>query len=155
MNKKDTAPEEKFCNTCHETKPINTGRAYTDGFYKRNDTADGYRSQCKACYKTNRLATKLLKNAEKLTYEPRYEETICSPDLAPEGYDVRWRVDFKKCTSCGEYKHLDDYHNHHRAKDGKHSSCKLCRLDKEYERRHRTNKEEYNTYDPMIYGDEL
>lgn len=35
---------KKLCNTCKESK-------YLKDFYKRSDTLDGYRSDCKLCYK--------------------------------------------------------------------------------------------------------
>ena len=33
----------------------------------------------------------------------------------------------KKCSTCGEVKSLDDYHNNKNSKDGKQYECKVCR----------------------------
>ena len=39
----------------------------------------------------------------------------------------------KKCTKCGEFKSLDDFHNLKSSKDGKQFRCKICR--KEYKKK--------------------
>ena len=33
----------------------------------------------------------------------------------------------KPCKACGIEKELDEFHNHHKQKDGKRSKCKACR----------------------------
>ena len=43
----------------------------------------------------------------------------------------------KKCSTCGEVKSLDDFHNNKNSKDGKQNECKVCRNAK--------GRKEYNS----------
>jgi hypothetical protein len=53
------AGNTKQCNTCLEHKP-----ATTEYFYKRADSADGLRGDCKACKIENTLKNKAARDSD-------------------------------------------------------------------------------------------
>ena len=146
-------PYEKECSMCAEVKPINTGRSFRDGFYKRAGTADGYRNQCKSCYKAQRYETQQIKLGNSPFAGRDHDSVGVSPDLVPDLTDNKIIRHSKFCKSCGQTKPYEAFHKHKRAKFGIHPECKDCRLEKAFQKRTKSAGEEYDTYDPTLMFD--
>lgn len=131
-------PTEKVCSTCNEPKPINQDRNFKNGFYVRADSPDGYRHQCKECYTQQRNELAELKRIQ-AGFAPRPRDSVgVSPDLVPDLRLIKLEPETKVCTVCDEEKPLEAFHKHPKGKHGRHSICKVCRLEAAYQQREET-----------------
>ena len=89
----------KVCTKCGVWKPL-------EEYHKDKTHKDGRRSQCKECA-SELNKQKWLKKRPKKIKEVR------------EG--------MKKCTKCGEWKPLEEYHKDRKKEDGRASRCKKCK----------------------------
>lgn len=57
-----------------------------------------------------------------------FSHTRCNrPDRTFSGPRKDWSVTQKRCSSCGEVKHMDDFHLCRSRSDGRQTSCKSCK----------------------------
>jgi hypothetical protein len=151
-----TAPVEKACRHCSESKPITE-------FYPSKVNRDGYRNECKSCQSIRAKANKLAINntvnvTEKLcpyckTVKPfsefgRHKRTAIGLQVHCRACRKEYRnthrislnypvsVTEKYCTRCGQTKPSSSFTKAKRYKDGLSTYCTNCKLksDSAYKR---------------------
>lgn len=86
----------KICTKCHKKLPVTF-------FFKDKNKPDGCYSSCKECYR-KRIGSQKQK-----------------PRMITEQGTV-----FRRCSTCDEYKRLNQFYTNRGQKDGWHAHCKQC-----------------------------
>lgn len=92
----------KICTKCHKK------RHKTKSFPKDNSKPDGYYSSCKDCYR-ERIGSK---------------KRVPKVKVRRDGSIFRW------CGSCKKYKEAWKFYKNKFMKDGVHSACKTCSIER-------------------------
>lgn len=96
----------KICKSCGIKRDINC-------FHKHKKSSDGFRSNCKKCRSTIEKQKRF-----------DFKNNFIGPLL------ISYKNNYKICTKCKYEKHIDNFNNYRKSKDGKYNSCLDCR--KEY-----------------------
>lgn len=84
----------KICTKCGEEKPL-------ESFFKRKDSASGYRSQCSECTNAKTLDKYHNRGGKELQKKRAFKALMKSYGLTPEGYDEEREKQNYKCKICG------------------------------------------------------
>ena len=109
-HRKVNGRKQKYCIKCHEWK-------YEREFSKDRSSRDGLDVRCRDCAKLH--AQELLRRAT------RKRKAIAYIRFKDRHRTVN-RVKQKLCTTCGEWKELNEYYKNSAARDGLMGRCREC-----------------------------
>ena len=109
-HRKVNGRKQKYCIKCHEWK-------YEREFGKDQSSIDGLDMQCRDCAKIHaqellRIATRKRKKTAYIRFKDRHRTVN--------------RVKQKLCTTCGEWKELNEYYKNSAQRDGLMGRCREC-----------------------------
>ena len=141
-----------ICTKCSIDKPETDYATYFHSTQNKMRT----RKVCKSCFnEQKRLYKESIKN--KKIIQPVEDLTPTIEFIPPIDYSTN--PDYKKCNTCYEWKHYNDYYFHNRGKGLRYGECIECQKDKD-KREHEEYLENNGGHDrilvkPNQYMDEI